>query len=355
MDIFIDHMRDKIRDNKTDILTTKNLDFHQRQIKNAHESIDDYDYVVRKELKDGLQSIVDQIGSSSSGVSNRSSSSSILSGGGAASKISPLILRINSLLNQSQKILDLSNGDGILIKDMGNGVIRISMDQSSVSQVEPVVEIPTGALNGFNSDFTLKYVPLDKWLVLSLNGAVQSPYKDYTLTDNAISYAQVPLTTDQHVAWYLKGANASEAANIITLVSAPGSGKIFLEGYVLGTDPVGWNTIGFDDSAWASPLLEDDTVTASPVTGSNWICVQVGNISANNGRTLFRLSFNLSKPVKSYSFSSIQGVGASSVSLNGGIVALGSFVVGENLLTIAASNGFLDSPTYISYKLVINT
>lgn len=35
-------------------LTTKNLDFHQRQIKNAHPSIDDYDYVVRKELRDGI-------------------------------------------------------------------------------------------------------------------------------------------------------------------------------------------------------------------------------------------------------------------------------------------------------------
>lgn len=33
---------------------TSNLDFHQRQIKNAHPSIDDYDYVVRKELKEGI-------------------------------------------------------------------------------------------------------------------------------------------------------------------------------------------------------------------------------------------------------------------------------------------------------------
>ncbi len=33
-------------------LTTRNLDFHQRQIKNAHPSIDDFDYVVRKELRD---------------------------------------------------------------------------------------------------------------------------------------------------------------------------------------------------------------------------------------------------------------------------------------------------------------
>lgn len=34
---------------------TDNWDFHRRQIKNAHPSIDDYDYVVRKELKQGLE------------------------------------------------------------------------------------------------------------------------------------------------------------------------------------------------------------------------------------------------------------------------------------------------------------
>ncbi len=33
-------------------LTTRNLDFHQRKIKNASPSEDDFDYVVRKELRD---------------------------------------------------------------------------------------------------------------------------------------------------------------------------------------------------------------------------------------------------------------------------------------------------------------
>lgn len=35
-----------------DKITLKNWDFHQRRIVNAHPSVDDYDYVVRKELRE---------------------------------------------------------------------------------------------------------------------------------------------------------------------------------------------------------------------------------------------------------------------------------------------------------------
>jgi hypothetical protein len=42
----------KLRDSLIDNVTTRLLDFHQRRITNAHPSVDDYDYVVRKELKD---------------------------------------------------------------------------------------------------------------------------------------------------------------------------------------------------------------------------------------------------------------------------------------------------------------
>jgi hypothetical protein len=38
--------------NFKDAYTTKNIDFSQRRIINAHPSVDDYDYVVRKELHD---------------------------------------------------------------------------------------------------------------------------------------------------------------------------------------------------------------------------------------------------------------------------------------------------------------
>lgn len=46
--------------NRIDLISSKNWDFHQRRIVNAHPSVDPYDYVVRKEL--------DQIGGKSSEI-----------------------------------------------------------------------------------------------------------------------------------------------------------------------------------------------------------------------------------------------------------------------------------------------
>jgi hypothetical protein len=42
---------DPLRNSLVDSVTTRVLDFHQRRITNAHPSIDDFDYVVRKELR----------------------------------------------------------------------------------------------------------------------------------------------------------------------------------------------------------------------------------------------------------------------------------------------------------------
>ena len=42
---------DPLRNSLVDQVTTQVLDFHQRRITNAHPSIDDLDYVVRKELR----------------------------------------------------------------------------------------------------------------------------------------------------------------------------------------------------------------------------------------------------------------------------------------------------------------
>lgn len=52
-----------LQGSKVDFLTTRNLDFHQRQIKNAAPSVDQFDYVIRKEL-DALQTQVNVLGSS---------------------------------------------------------------------------------------------------------------------------------------------------------------------------------------------------------------------------------------------------------------------------------------------------
>jgi hypothetical protein len=42
---------DPLRNSLVDQFSTQDLNFHQRRITNAHPSIDDFDYVVRKELR----------------------------------------------------------------------------------------------------------------------------------------------------------------------------------------------------------------------------------------------------------------------------------------------------------------
>lgn len=46
---------DNLRGSRVDTLATRLIDFHQRRITNAAPSVDDYDYVVRKELKKGIE------------------------------------------------------------------------------------------------------------------------------------------------------------------------------------------------------------------------------------------------------------------------------------------------------------
>jgi hypothetical protein len=59
-------MAANLRETKVDLLSTKNLDFHQRQIKNAAPAVEDYDYVVLKQLNDAINTINKSISSSSS-------------------------------------------------------------------------------------------------------------------------------------------------------------------------------------------------------------------------------------------------------------------------------------------------
>ena len=56
----LDDARISIRelDSRLNKLETGNQDFHRRRIVNAHPSVDDYDYVVRKELLQPVQNIV---------------------------------------------------------------------------------------------------------------------------------------------------------------------------------------------------------------------------------------------------------------------------------------------------------
>jgi hypothetical protein len=66
-----------------------------------------------------------------------------------------------------------------------------------------VCEVPAGVLNSSNTTFTLSFAPNPvASLILVLNGLVQFPGVDYTITGAVITYTVAPRATDLHNAWY---------------------------------------------------------------------------------------------------------------------------------------------------------
>lgn len=73
-------------------------------------------------------------------------------------------------------------------------------------------QVPVGDMDGSNRGFFLDYVPEPAFAILTLNGAVQSPYSDYTLTGSTITYAVAPKASDWHVIWYFRCEAATSGA-----------------------------------------------------------------------------------------------------------------------------------------------
>jgi hypothetical protein len=71
-------------------------------------------------------------------------------------------------------------------------------DQSVVNSATPAVNevVPTGAVNGSNVTFVLPSAPTN-YLQLFLNGVLQLPTTDYTITGNTITMGLPPQTGDQ--------------------------------------------------------------------------------------------------------------------------------------------------------------
>jgi len=64
-------------------------------------------------------------------------------------------------------------------------------------------EVPQGVIDGTNRVFTLQYAPdPPQSLLLVLNGVVQRPVADFTLSGNVITYVYAPQPGDSHLAWY---------------------------------------------------------------------------------------------------------------------------------------------------------
>lgn len=76
--------------------------------------------------------------------------------------------------------------------------------------------------DGTNSVFTLKNGTTQNGILVSINGTVQQPGFAYTVVGNQITFAEVPLTTDQIDVRYLAAATANNFDDIvINITSTP--------------------------------------------------------------------------------------------------------------------------------------
>jgi hypothetical protein len=82
-------------------------------------------------------------------------------------------------------------------------------------------QIPIGTRNSVNRNFYLDYVPAPQYIILMVNGIVQSPYSRFSLTLNHITMAVAPKSTDEFVVWYFPGTPAGlPTAATLYLISA---------------------------------------------------------------------------------------------------------------------------------------
>jgi len=75
-----------------------------------------------------------------------------------------------------------------------------------VFQVDTYVirEIPSGTINGANTDFTLANTPQSNTETIMLNGMVLNVTDDYTILGDTITFINAPISGDRILVTYLK-------------------------------------------------------------------------------------------------------------------------------------------------------
>lgn len=127
------------------------------------------------------------------------------------------------------------NGTGFINEAPADGKIYGRKDSTWVEVISGSAadqiygEIPSGTINGSNTDFTLSQIPLLNSERLYLNGVRQIKTTDYTLTGQDISILKPPQTGDIIIVDYLKESTTvtNEYANVIPTGTINGSNTDF--------------------------------------------------------------------------------------------------------------------------------
>jgi hypothetical protein len=67
-----------------------------------------------------------------------------------------------------------------------------------------VQEVPSGTINGTNTNFTLSYTPRDSNSLLVFKNGLVVPNSEYSLSNNTITFNTAPSINDTLYAYYLK-------------------------------------------------------------------------------------------------------------------------------------------------------
>jgi hypothetical protein len=109
-------------------------------------------------------------------------------------------LKTDGVSNGTQTILDLISGTNITITDNGDGTVTIDSAGGGGNFAEN--EVPTGTINGSNTDFTLANTPTAGSVKLYTNGLRQRPTTDFTVSGTTITYTTAPTTGWTHIVDY---------------------------------------------------------------------------------------------------------------------------------------------------------
>lgn len=101
----------------------------------------------------------------------------------------------------NKKISELTNGGALQNNDLFV-VARAGQDYkipaSQLAGFIPTIqEIPVGAIDGVNTNFTISHAPILETQNLYLNGIFQTEVSDYTLSGTTITFITAPQTGDE--------------------------------------------------------------------------------------------------------------------------------------------------------------
>ncbi len=172
-------------------------------------------------------------------------------------------------------------------------------------------EVPSGAINGSNTAFSLAQTPSPSAsLELYLNGDLLKPGTDYTLSGSSITMTSAPTTGDILLAFYRYAgqtgfaddetpSGAINSSNVsFTLAQTPAptiSLKLFLNGLLLELASLDYSIVGAAITMASAPTTGDILLAFyrfSAPTTFNFADAEVPSGTINGSNTAFTLSFS---------------------------------------------------------------